>query len=234
MRLYRTRGYAKKQKVDDDKETIELQSLMEVIPDEVEVVVDGIPLATKAPSNVDYKIIKEGKISYYQIIRADGSSKRYSAFIQMLRSFDREKHLENCGNLLKLAWVYKAMKEGYKCGYGVILKTMFQSLHVFMLVEKRYPLTPTRITKMLNKKLQADHWNEMCYQLLCSSQSNSRIKEVGRIVGIKRLLDDLRVTAAQVRVTAAKHKLVLLVILMKNMLSINAAGTKVTTASVQS
>ncbi|GJW51903.1 hypothetical protein Tco_0093254 [Tanacetum coccineum] len=32
---------------------------------------------------------------------------------------------------------------------------------------------------------------------------------IGRIVGIKRLLDDLRVTAAQVRVTAAKHKLVL-------------------------
>ncbi|GJU80193.1 hypothetical protein Tco_1282558 [Tanacetum coccineum] len=42
----------------------------------------------------------------------------------------------------------------------------YQSLHVFMLVEKRYPLTPATITKMLNKKLQADHWNEMCYQLL--------------------------------------------------------------------
>ncbi|GJU58035.1 putative reverse transcriptase domain-containing protein [Tanacetum coccineum] len=54
------------------------------------------------------------------------------------------------------------------------------------------------------------------------------------IVKIKRLLDDLRVTAAQVRVTAAKHKLVVLVILMKYKLSINAAGKKVTTASVQS
>ncbi|GJS69531.1 hypothetical protein Tco_0702372 [Tanacetum coccineum] len=62
-------------------------------------------------------------------------------------------------------------------------------------------------------------------------------------VGIKRLLDDLRVTAGKVCVTAAKHKLVLLAILMKNMLSINAAqkllllvlkvnvaGMKVTTA----
>ncbi|GKB56077.1 ribonuclease H-like domain-containing protein, partial [Tanacetum coccineum] len=39
------------------------------------------------------------------------------------------------------------------------------------------------------------------------------------IVGIKRLLDDLRVTAVKLLVTAAKHKLVLLVILMKNMLS---------------
>ncbi|GJY58470.1 reverse transcriptase domain-containing protein [Tanacetum coccineum] len=37
----------------------------------------------------------------------------------------------------------------------------FQSLHVFMLVEKRYPLTLATITEMLNKKLQADHWNEM-------------------------------------------------------------------------
>ncbi|GJS63268.1 copia protein [Tanacetum coccineum] len=42
----------------------------------------------------------------------------------------------------------------------------FKDLHIFMLVEKRYPLTPITITNMLNKKLQADHWNEMCYQLL--------------------------------------------------------------------
>ncbi|GKF07961.1 hypothetical protein Tco_0042185 [Tanacetum coccineum] len=61
----------KKQKVDEDKETAKLQSLMKIIPDEEEVAVDA-----KLPSIVDYKIIKEGKISYYQIIRADGSSKR--------------------------------------------------------------------------------------------------------------------------------------------------------------
>ncbi|GJV27008.1 hypothetical protein Tco_1383456 [Tanacetum coccineum] len=37
----------------------------------------------------------------------------------------------------------------------------FQNLHVFMLVEKRYPLLPATIIDMLNKKLQADHWNEI-------------------------------------------------------------------------
>ncbi|GJT58327.1 hypothetical protein Tco_0993381 [Tanacetum coccineum] len=68
-------------KVDKDKEIAELKSLMKVIPGEEEVAVDVIPLATKPPSIVDYKILKEGKISYFQIIRADGSSKRYSAFI---------------------------------------------------------------------------------------------------------------------------------------------------------
>ncbi|GKC57250.1 hypothetical protein Tco_1084848 [Tanacetum coccineum] len=32
--------------------------------------------------------------------------------------------------------------------------------------KKKYPPTPATITAMFNKKLQADHWNEMCYQLL--------------------------------------------------------------------
>ncbi|GKA37432.1 hypothetical protein Tco_0723997 [Tanacetum coccineum] len=80
----------KKQKVDDDKETTELKSLMEVMPDEEEVALDAIPLAVKSPSIVDWKIHKEGKKSYYQIIRADGSSKMYLVFSHMLKSFDKE------------------------------------------------------------------------------------------------------------------------------------------------
>ncbi|GJS33157.1 hypothetical protein Tco_0531539 [Tanacetum coccineum] len=78
------------QKVDDDQEAAKIEELMKIVPDKEEVAVDAIPLATKPLSIVDWKIVKEGNISYYQIIRADGSSKRYSAFIQMLKSFDRE------------------------------------------------------------------------------------------------------------------------------------------------
>ncbi|GKA03615.1 hypothetical protein Tco_0676396 [Tanacetum coccineum] len=43
----------KKKNVDDDKDTVELQSLMEVIPDEEEVAIDAVPLATKSPTIVD-------------------------------------------------------------------------------------------------------------------------------------------------------------------------------------
>ncbi|GJW31753.1 hypothetical protein Tco_0051785 [Tanacetum coccineum] len=175
-----------------------MKELMKIILDEEEVAVDAIPLATKPPSIVDRKIVKEGNISYYQIIRADGSLKRYSAFIQMLGSFD-EKDLETLWKLVKAKHVYTKPEEGYKRVLWGVLKTMFehhvedavwknlrenkvlvwklfdscgvhfvrfQNLHVFMLVEKRYPLTPATITDMLNKKLQADHLNEMCYQLL--------------------------------------------------------------------
>ncbi|GJU96833.1 hypothetical protein Tco_1321589 [Tanacetum coccineum] len=42
----------KRQKVDEDKDTSELQSLMEVIPDEEEVAIDVVPLAIKSPSIV--------------------------------------------------------------------------------------------------------------------------------------------------------------------------------------
>ncbi|GKE89502.1 hypothetical protein Tco_1566977 [Tanacetum coccineum] len=80
----------KKQKVDEDNETTELQSLIEIVPDEVEVAIDAIPLATKPPTIVDWKIHKEGKSNYYQIIRANGSSKMYMVFSQMLKSFDRQ------------------------------------------------------------------------------------------------------------------------------------------------
>ncbi|GKC62404.1 hypothetical protein Tco_1095002, partial [Tanacetum coccineum] len=80
----------KKQKVDEDKEIAELQRLIEVVPDKEEVAIDVIPLATKPPSIIDWKIHKEGKKSYYQIIRADGSSKMYLVFSHMLKIFDRE------------------------------------------------------------------------------------------------------------------------------------------------
>ncbi|GJR29456.1 hypothetical protein Tco_1105688 [Tanacetum coccineum] len=55
----------KKQKVDEDKETTELQRLIEIVLDKEEVAIDAIPLATKPLSILDYKIHKEGKKTYY-------------------------------------------------------------------------------------------------------------------------------------------------------------------------
>ncbi|GJX40129.1 hypothetical protein Tco_0255119 [Tanacetum coccineum] len=76
--------------VDDDQEASKIKELMKIIPDEKEVAIDAIPLATKPSTIVDWKIHKEGKKNYYQIIRGDGSSKMYLVFSHMLKSFDRE------------------------------------------------------------------------------------------------------------------------------------------------
>ncbi|GJW94156.1 hypothetical protein Tco_0173828 [Tanacetum coccineum] len=81
---------AKKQKIDDDQEEAKMKKHMEIVLDEEEIAVDAIPLATNPPIIVDWKIIKEGKIGYFQIVRADGSLKRYSYMIQMLQSIDKE------------------------------------------------------------------------------------------------------------------------------------------------
>ncbi|GJR21334.1 putative ribonuclease H-like domain-containing protein [Tanacetum coccineum] len=154
----------KKQKVDEDKDTTELQSLMEVIPDEEEVAIDVVPLATKSPSIVDWKIHKEGKKSYYQITMF-------------------ELHVED--EIWKLQQRYKVLSWKLFDSCGVHCLSL-QSGMIYMLVEKRYPLTPPTITDMLNKKLQ------------------------GRIVGIKSLLNAASITAALIDVNAAQSKLVLL------------------------
>nr|GEW20266.1 hypothetical protein [Tanacetum cinerariifolium] len=90
----------KKQKVEDDKETTELKQLMEIILDKEEVAIDAIPLAVKSLGIVDWKINKERKKSYYQIIRADGKSQMYMFFSQMLIRFDMED-LKDLYKLLK-------------------------------------------------------------------------------------------------------------------------------------
>ncbi|GJX52142.1 hypothetical protein Tco_0280511 [Tanacetum coccineum] len=90
----------KKQKVNEDKDTTELQSLIEFIPNEEEVAIDSIPLATKSSKIIDWKIHNEGKKSYYQIMRADGKSQMYRIFSHMLKSFSRED-LEDLYKLVK-------------------------------------------------------------------------------------------------------------------------------------
>ncbi|GKD64111.1 hypothetical protein Tco_1306219 [Tanacetum coccineum] len=85
--------------VDDDQEEAEMKKHVETVPDD-EVAIDAIPLATKPLIIVDWKIIKEGKMGYFQIIRADRSSKRYSSMIQMLQNIDKED-LETLWKLVK-------------------------------------------------------------------------------------------------------------------------------------
>ncbi|GKC93906.1 reverse transcriptase domain-containing protein [Tanacetum coccineum] len=90
----------KKKSFDDIQNLFDKAMKKEVVPNKEEVAIDAIPLETKPPSIVNWKIHKEGKKSYYQIIRSDGSSKMYKVFSLMLKSFDRED-LETLYKLVK-------------------------------------------------------------------------------------------------------------------------------------
>ncbi|GJX28389.1 hypothetical protein Tco_0236468 [Tanacetum coccineum] len=84
----------------DKLESDESKKQKHTISTQADIAVDAIPLATKPPVIVEYKIIKEGIIGHYQLIRADGSSKRYSSMIRMLQGIDRED-LETLWKLVK-------------------------------------------------------------------------------------------------------------------------------------
>ncbi|GJZ35106.1 hypothetical protein Tco_0580923 [Tanacetum coccineum] len=185
---------SKRQKVDDDKEREDLKQCFEIVPDE-EFVVHAIPLAIKPAPIVGFQIHRAGRQGSYEIIRANGSTKTYTLFSQLIKEFGRQD-LENLWKLVKTKHGYTRPEEAYKRVLWGGLKVMFEpdvedniwrnlkgqkiliwklydscfvrfkNMHIYMLVEKRYPLSLTTITAMLKRKLQADYWNETCYQLL--------------------------------------------------------------------
>ncbi|GKC11902.1 hypothetical protein Tco_1008684 [Tanacetum coccineum] len=114
-----------KRKVDEDKDTSELQSQMEVIPDEEAVAINDVPLATKSSKIVGWKIHKEGKKSYYQIVRADGKSQMYRIFSQMNKSFDKEE-LEDLYKLVKARYGSTRPVEDLDVVLWDDLKTLFE------------------------------------------------------------------------------------------------------------
>ncbi|GJY99482.1 hypothetical protein Tco_0516912 [Tanacetum coccineum] len=130
---------SKNQKVNDDKETTELKLCMEIIPDEEEVIINAIPLVVKSPRIVDWKIHKEGLESledFYKLVKARYGSTRPVESMDYLLWND--------------------------------MKIMFEPHvedEIYMLVEKKYPLTPPTLSMMLEKKLQIDYESGMAYQM---------------------------------------------------------------------
>nr|GEW56006.1 ribonuclease H-like domain-containing protein [Tanacetum cinerariifolium] len=75
--------------VDDD--IAELKRCLKIVPeDDDNVAIKATPLSSKSSTIVDYKIYKEGKKSYFKIIRADGNSQNYLTFGTMFKKFNRD------------------------------------------------------------------------------------------------------------------------------------------------
>nr|GEV64287.1 hypothetical protein [Tanacetum cinerariifolium] len=82
---------AKRQRLKEENKTAELKRCLEIIPeDDDDVIIEATPLSFKPPTIVDYNIYKEGKKSYFKIIRSDGNSQSYLTFGKMFKNFNRE------------------------------------------------------------------------------------------------------------------------------------------------
>ncbi|GJZ01952.1 hypothetical protein Tco_0519913 [Tanacetum coccineum] len=113
----------KKQKLQDDAEKEELRACLDIVQGD-DIAIDVESLATKYPI-VDWKThILTENMMYYQIIRADGSSKNYKIFSEMLDDFDRQDVMD----------LHRLVKERYDTtspeGYDLLLwgdlKTLFE------------------------------------------------------------------------------------------------------------
>ncbi|GJY29901.1 ribonuclease H-like domain, reverse transcriptase, RNA-dependent DNA polymerase [Tanacetum coccineum] len=83
----------------EEVDEAELKKHLVIVKDD-DIEIDAIPLAIKPPVIIEYKFLKEGIMAHYQLIRADGSFKRYSSMIKMLQDIDKED-LETLWKLVK-------------------------------------------------------------------------------------------------------------------------------------
>ncbi|GJW18923.1 hypothetical protein Tco_0026359 [Tanacetum coccineum] len=157
----------KKQKVDEDKDITKLQSLMEIIPDEEEVTTDAIPLVVKVFSQTLKSFTREDLEDLYKLVIAKYKSTRPMEDLGLLLWGDLktmfEPHVQD--QVWKNQQNYKVLDWKLYDSCGVHSLRM-QHVYIHMLVEKKYPLIPSTITDMLNKKLQVDYFSKMAYQLL--------------------------------------------------------------------
>ncbi|GKB04166.1 hypothetical protein Tco_0832309 [Tanacetum coccineum] len=187
----------KRQKIEDDIEKEELKAYLDLVPRE-EFAMEIESLDTKYPI-VDWKThVLTENFMYYQIIRADGGSKNYKIFSEMLDDFDRQDVMD-LHRLVEERYA-TSRPEGYdlmlwgdlkilfqpdeedevwrhqheynliswrlfdSCGIHILL--MDNGIAIHMMIEKKYPLTQEMLSKMLSRKLEVDHENEMEFELL--------------------------------------------------------------------
>ncbi|GKA41147.1 hypothetical protein Tco_0733740 [Tanacetum coccineum] len=187
----------KKQKLKDDAKKEELRACLDIVSgDDIAINVES--LATKYPI-VDWKThILTENMMYYQIIRADESSKNYKIFNEMLDDFDRQDVVDlyslvkerykiiSAEGYDRLLWgdlitLFESSKENeiwkgqqdYKliswrlfdsCGVHVLLMDTGVAIHI--MVEKKYPLTQEKLSRMLNRRLEVDHESTMAFELI--------------------------------------------------------------------
>ncbi|GJT95229.1 hypothetical protein Tco_1090747 [Tanacetum coccineum] len=129
------RRHKVRQRMEDDKKTDkhvevevddadELKKYLVIVKDD-DIAIVVIPLATKPPVIVEYKLLKEEIMVYYQLIRADGSSKRHSSMTRMLQGIDRED-LQTLWKLVKTKHSDSRLEDEHERVLWGDLKVMFE------------------------------------------------------------------------------------------------------------
>ncbi|GKA18560.1 hypothetical protein Tco_0698475 [Tanacetum coccineum] len=136
---------------------------MEIIPDEEEVAIDAIPLAV---NHMLKSFDSEDLETLYKLVKAKYESTRLVEDLDLLLWGDLktmfEPHIED--KVWRNQQDYKVLSWKLYDSYG-LHSLRIQHVRIYMLVEKKYPLTPSTLSMILEKNLMIDYESEMAYQL---------------------------------------------------------------------
>ncbi|GKB30693.1 putative reverse transcriptase domain-containing protein [Tanacetum coccineum] len=143
--------------------------------------INPVLVAIKSPSIANYKIIKQGRKGVYQIVRENGTDMVYISFGAMLTDISRDdltelyrivmrKHgmIEPADEFEKVLWEY--LKNIVHC-------LNLESVDIYMLIERKYPLSAEVCKAMLDKKLQRGKPDEDGYKLLKMMEKQAGIRK---------------------------------------------------------
>ncbi|GJX84166.1 putative ribonuclease H-like domain-containing protein, partial [Tanacetum coccineum] len=154
--------------------------------------INPVPVAMKVPSIATYKIIKQGEKGVYQIIREDGTDIVYINFGAMLKDISRDDLTElyrlNYGFEEPLStdpiWSALGQQRIMSWRYYDTCRVHclnLESMDIYMLIERKYPLSAEICKAMLDKKLQGGKLDEDCYKMLKMMEKQAGIKSSAKL-----------------------------------------------------
>ncbi|GJX02804.1 hypothetical protein Tco_0188720 [Tanacetum coccineum] len=165
----------KRQKIKDDVEKEELKAYLDLVLRE-EFAMEIESLATKADRSFkNYKIFSEmlddfdrqDVLDLHRLVKARYMTSSPEGYDLMLWGdlkilFEPDEEDEVWRNQHEYNLISWRLFDS--CGIHILL--MNNGIAIHMMIEKKYPLTQEMLSKMLSRKLEVDHENEMAFELL--------------------------------------------------------------------
>ncbi|GKC35851.1 hypothetical protein Tco_1048235 [Tanacetum coccineum] len=149
---------------DDSKDSDEVSEQDDFVSG-TKIPINPVLVVMKSPSIATYKIIKQGEKGVYQIIREYRTDIVYINFGAMLKDISRDDLTE----------LYRIVMNRY--GMDGPEDELEKSMDIYMLIERKYPLSAEICKAMLDKKLQGGKPDEDCYKMLKMMEKQAGIRK---------------------------------------------------------
>ncbi|GJU72989.1 hypothetical protein Tco_1264394 [Tanacetum coccineum] len=165
----------------DDSEDSDEASEKDDSTSGTKVPINPIPVAIKSPSIANYKIIKQGRKGVYQIVRENGTDMVYISFGAMLTDISRDDLTELYKIVMRKHGINEPEDEFEKVLWEYLKNIVhclnLETVDIYMLIERKYPLSAEVCKAMLDKKLQRGKLDEDCYKLLKMMEKQAGIRK---------------------------------------------------------